>query len=105
MKRPGWLIAVIILWALLGGLTAFMAMFVAFLFDAPGSEDNRYLIDAAIGLVALPVTFFLSAAAAGLIRAPRLRLLALALPLVPIAAVVYGFAMISSVCGGQFRCP
>ena len=104
MKRPGWLIAIIVLWVLLGGVTAFAAMFVAFLFDAPGSAENRYLVDAALGLLALPLTFFLGAAGAGFLSASRLRLFALALPLIPIAAIAYGFAMISSVCGGQFRC-
>jgi ABC-type transport system involved in cytochrome c biogenesis permease component len=105
MKRPGWLVGVIILWALLGALTTFTAMFVAFLFDAPGSEQNGYLVDAAIGLVGLPVSFFLGAALAAFLKAPGLRLIALALPLIPTSVTVYGFAMISSICGGQFRCP
>ncbi len=104
MKRPAWLIAVIVLWALLGALTTFTAILIAFLFDAPGSEDNRYLHDVAVGLAGLPLTFLFGAAAVGFVRSLRWRLVVLALPLIPLAMVVYGFAMISAVCGGQFSC-
>jgi uncharacterized membrane protein YoaK (UPF0700 family) len=103
MQRPKWGVGVNIIWVLLGGLTTFSAILVAFLFDAPGSEQNRYLVDVAIGLAASPVSFFVGAVAAFL--SGRLRLWALALPLIPIGFVVYGFSMISAVCDGRFRCP
>ena len=43
-RRSLWRLVLVILWVVLGFLTSLMAFSIGFLFDAPGSTDNPYLI-------------------------------------------------------------
>jgi hypothetical protein len=108
LSRPRqslWRLALVILWVILGLLTTLMALSIGFLFDAPGSTSNPYLIQAAWGLAALPFTFFIGAVGLLLAKTPWVRIVLIALPLVAAGVVMHGFAKIDSICGGAFACP
>jgi hypothetical protein len=104
-RRSPWRLALVILWVSLGLLTSIMALSVGFLFDAPGSTDNPYLVQAAWGLGALPLTFFIGAVGLLFAHTPWVRIVLIALPLVAASVVLHDFAKIDSVCGGAFACP
>ncbi len=102
--RPTWRLVLVAIWVVLGLMTSIMALSVGFLFDAPGANENRYLIQAAYALAALPVTFYLGAIGLYFLALPWLRLIVLALPLAAAGVAMHGFAKIDSVCGGKFAC-
>ena len=104
-RRSPWRLALVVLWVLLGLMTSVMAVLIGFLFDAPGSTSNPYLIQAAWGLAALPLTFFIGAVGLLFAQTPWVRIVLIALPLVAAGVVMHGFAKIDSVCGGAFACP
>jgi hypothetical protein len=103
--RSAWRIALVVLWVVLGLLTTLMALSIGFLFDAPGSADNPYLVHAAWGLAALPLTFFVGAVGLLFAKTAWLRLALISLPLLVALFVIHDFATIDGACGGAFACP
>lgn len=102
--RSAWRLAIVVLWVVLGLLTTMMAMMIGFLFDAPGSTENPYLVQAAWGLAALPLTFFIGAIGLLVASTAWVRILLIALPLFVALFIIHDFARIDSVCGGAFAC-
>ncbi len=82
-----------------------MAFSIGFLFDAPGSTANPYLIEVAWGLAALPLTFYAGAVGLMFANATWLRTAILVLPLFAAGVVIHGFGMVDSACAGSFACP
>lgn len=103
--KSAWRLTLVVLWVVLGALTSFMAVSIGFLFDAPGSSQNPFLIEAAWGVAALPLTFFVGAAGLLFASAAWLRILFLALPLAASGVAMHGFARIDTACAGQSACP
>ena len=102
--RSAWRLTLIILWVALGALTSLMAVSIGFLFDAPGSSQNPYLIEAAWGLAALPLTFYAGAVGLWFASAAWLRVLFLALPLAASGVAMHGFGNLDSACKGPIAC-
>ncbi|MFO0601193.1 MAG: hypothetical protein U0228_38140 [Myxococcaceae bacterium] len=98
-------------------ISGFFAMFSVMLFDAPGSENNPYLLFAASGLWSAPVLCIVSILASwlawGLSRTKppeaqgpwrAVRVIAACLPLLSVVVTVVGFVLLQVKCGGSTRC-
>ena len=89
-----------------GGLIGLVgAVMTAFLFDAPGSESNIYLLRAAKGLLALPVLCFVGCFLTWWFRDWSWKLIFILIPLVDVALISYCFHQINVVYGGRFDGP
>jgi hypothetical protein len=78
-----------------------------FLFDAPGSENNPYVLTMAWSIWLFPVACVAAIAlgwTAYLLKQPVLARVVFILPLANVVAFVTGMALLSKGCGGNFAC-
>ena len=111
--RPTIPIIATVLWLPGAAASAFMSLMSVMLFDAPGSENNPWLLVAVGGIVGTPVLCVVSVAASWVVFYVRrdkvggglaLPLIVAALPLISIAIAVAGFVLLQVLCGGSTRC-
>ena len=97
-----------VVWGFVGLATLGMLMMSPMLFDAPGSEHNRYLwwiVWSLLATVLLCVASVVGGWIAFGVRAGRwMRVLLALLPLAGVAGVVAGFALLEMGCKGSFSC-
>lgn len=85
------------LWSAASLAVGVMAMFIVFLFDAPGSTEQLGTVSLAVGVVAFPPTCWLAILLSWVMFALRWSLASLActaLPLVPAAVATFGWIWI-----------
>jgi hypothetical protein len=94
-----------------GGLLGLMSLAAVlasfFVFDAPGSEKNPYLLTMVWGIWLFPVTCAVAIAAGWIVYAMKqlkLARLVFLLPAVDFVVFLVGFTLVSTVCHGDFVC-
>ncbi len=111
MKRPDPIIAIVssLIW-LIGMVPAIsMLMMVAVVFDAPGSEDNGYLVALLTAVTSYPFLVMISVAGswASWFFKPQTKPLKWGFALLPIVSIVAGvvaLTLLMVVCEGDFVC-
>ena len=98
------MIALTVIWVLIGAASVFASMMSFFMFDAPGSDQSRLTWAAFYFMVTMPAFWFVGAGLPWCFLKKKWAGWLFAFPAIDIAAIVIVFICIGQFCGGQFSC-
>jgi hypothetical protein len=97
-------IALTVVWVLLGAASVIGSMMSFFLFDAPGSEQNRLAWILFYCLLTQPVFWLIGAILPWCFQKRSWAGWLFAFPAIDVAAIIITFVLIDQLCAGQFSC-